>query len=190
MRPKPTAHHDIRASAIPGTKPGETFNDDGEDSGFSPTTCGDARILILGSFPSQKSLERTEYYGNPKNHFWSIMETLLSIDHTLPYVDRIRALGEHRIALWDLVGSCHRTGSMDTAIQEPVLNDIPAFIDKNPGLRLIALNGTTARRYFDRLRIRGPADVITLPSTSPAHARLTILEKTDLWHVICQYIEE
>jgi double-stranded uracil-DNA glycosylase len=160
------------------------------DSGFSTTPCSDPRVLILGSFPSRKSLERTEYYGNPKNHFWSIMEVLLSIDSTLPYAVRIRALGEHRIALWDLVRSCHRTGSMDSAIREPALNDIPVFIERNPKLRLIALNGTTAKRYFERFRLRDTIDVLTLPSTSPAHARLTIREKTDCWSIICRYIDE
>jgi TDG/mug DNA glycosylase family protein len=171
------------------TDNGGLLRSDLAGSGFPGTDCSDPHILILGSFPSRMSLECTEYYGNPKNHFWAIMESLFSIDHTLLYEDRISALSDHHIVLWDLVGSCKRTGSMDSAIEDPVFNDIPTFIDQNPGLRLIALNGTTARRYFDRLGIGETIDVVTLPSTSPAHARLTVQEKTDRWSTICRYLE-
>ena len=158
-------------------------------SGFPGTLNDDPRVLILGSFPSRISLERTEYYGNPNNHFWLIMEKLLFIDSSLPYADRITRLGEYQIALWDVIRSCKRTGSGDSRIQDPSLNDIPAFIARHPGLRLIAFNGATSRKYFDRLGILGSIDTVTLPSTSPAHARLTIPEKTDRWKVICPYLD-
>jgi hypothetical protein len=95
MRPEQNAHHDVWTGKSVMDHYDETCNNLA-DSGFSTTPCSDPRVLILGSFPSRKSLERTEYYGNPKNHFWSIMEVLLSIDSTLPYAVRIRALGEHR----------------------------------------------------------------------------------------------
>jgi double-stranded uracil-DNA glycosylase len=157
-------------------------------SGFPGTLNGDPRVLILGSFPSRMSLERTEYYGNPKNHFWPIMEDLLSIDRSLPYADRIIQLGEYQIALWDVIRSCKRTGSGDSRIQDPILNDIPAFIARHPGLRLIAFNGAISRKFFDRFRVCCSVDMVTLPSTSPAHARLTIPEKTDRWRTICQYL--
>ena len=42
-------------------------------------------VLILGSFPGRQSLLKKEYYGNPRNHFWHIMEALFSIDRHLPY---------------------------------------------------------------------------------------------------------
>ncbi len=91
--------------------------------------------------------------------------------------------------LWDLVRSCCREGSGDSRIQKPVLNNIPALIQKNPGLRLVALNGTTARKYFEQIAMSS-SDVVTLPSTSPAHARMTIKEKTDKWRVICSYLDK
>ena len=36
-----------------------------------------AKILILGTFPSEKSLECGEYYSNPKNQFWGMLEKVL-----------------------------------------------------------------------------------------------------------------
>ena len=158
------------------------------DSGLSPVPGNKPRVLVLGSFPSLKSLEQAQYYGNPKNHFWAIMEDLLSIDRTLPYSGRLLVLEEHHIALWDVVRSCCRHGSGDAKIRGPIFNDIQGFIDRNPGLRLIALNGSTARRYFDRLGVRDRITVVTLPSTSPAHARLTVREKMDRWRIICDYL--
>jgi hypoxanthine-DNA glycosylase len=125
MRQEQTANRDVRTGKSVRDQCDETCNNRLPDSGFSTTPCSDPRVLILGSFPSRKSLERVEYYGNQKNHFWRIMEVLLSIDSTLPYADRIRALGERRIVLWDLVRSCRRNGSMDSDIQEPALNEIP-----------------------------------------------------------------
>lgn len=157
-------------------------------SGLLPISGINPRVLILGSFPSRMSIINAEYYGNQKNHFWMIMENLLSIDHTLPYTDRVRALTECHISLWDVVSSCCRRGSADTEIRDPVLNDIPAFIDRNPGIHLIALNGSTARRYFNRIGAGESIEVVALPSTSPAHARLTIGDKTDRWRIICRYL--
>jgi G:T/U-mismatch repair DNA glycosylase len=74
-------------------------------------------------------------------------------------------------------------------IQDPILNNIPEFIDRYQGFRLIVLNGIIARRYFDRLLKGSVINVVTLPSTSPAHARLTIGEKTDRWRIICPYLK-
>lgn len=117
------------------------------------------------------------------------MESLFSIERTFAYSDRIRALEEHHVALWDVIGSCSRAGSGDADIRGPVRNDILAFVSRNPGLRLIAFNGNAAGTYFDQTWIRGTLGVVTLPSTSPANARLTVGEKTDRWRVICRYLE-
>ena len=157
------------------------------DSGLGKTPCKDPRVLILGSFPSRMSLIKAEYYGNPRNQFWTVMENLFSLDRTIPYEERILALGRHHVILWDVIRSCNREGSGDSRIKNAVQNNIPEFIDRNPGLRLVALNGATARNYFERGKNPATINIVTLPSTSPAHARITVGEKTRLWRIICSY---
>lgn len=151
--------------------------------GLPPVTGRDPEILILGSFPSHMSLEKGEYYGNPKNQFWKIMGILFGINPASSYSDRTRLLAEHHVALWDVLASCSRKGSLDSAIRDPVANDIRGFVAAHPTIRCIALNGSTAGRYFARLN-PGLAGRF-LPSTSPAYARMSLNEKARCWACIC-----
>ena len=154
----------------------------GEKPGLAPIAGRDPEILILGSYPSRQSLAKSEYYGNTQNQFWKIVDILLGIDHTLPYTVRVFHLTEHRIALWDVLFSCTRKGSADTAIREPVTNDIRWFLAGHPTLRCIVLNGNTAGRYYARMNISYRSKI--LPSTSPAYARMTLAEKVQQWACI------
>jgi len=153
-------------------------------TGLLPVTGDTPKILILGSFPSQLSLRHARYYGNPKNHFWRIMEALFDLDPALPYPERIGLLAEHHIALWDVVASCLRPGSADAQITRPIFNDIAGFVASHPTLRLIALNGSTAARHYSRISGGIAVPSVALPSTSPANARMTPDEKIRRWSVI------
>lgn len=149
--------------------------------GLMPVTGPDPRILILGSFPSVMSLAQGEYYGNPKNRFWAVMEKILGIQAGLSYLERTRHLTKRGVALWDVVQSCERPGSADSRIKNPVPNDITGFFRAHPTLRLVALNGQTAGRLYHTLaEVPGLASV-TLPSTSPAHAAMAFGEKVERW---------
>jgi hypoxanthine-DNA glycosylase len=154
--------------------------------GLLPVAGPKPRILILGSFPSRLSLAHARYYGNPRNHFWAVMEALFGIDPALPYGERIPALKTHGIALWDVVASCSRPGSADARITGPAFNDIAGFAAAHPGLRLVALNGRTAGRYYARIAGAVPIPYLVLPSTSPAHAGMPVAEKIRQWSVILQ----
>ena len=93
--------------------------------GFAPLVGRDPQALILGSMPSEKSLEEDEYYAHPRNRFWSLMNWLLAGNKTRPaYKTGIEILSSHGIALWDSVGSCVREGSQDSAIREIEPEDI------------------------------------------------------------------
>jgi double-stranded uracil-DNA glycosylase len=155
-----------------------------EPGGLDPVAGRDPVVLILGSYPSVKSLDYHEYYGNPKNHFWNIIEELFSIPKDLPYLDRTRRLAEHNIALWDTLRYCEREGSADNRIQNPVPNDIAGFVRAHPSLRLIALNGRTAERYFKKFAGGIALPVVTLPSTSPANAAVPFAGKVRAWRII------
>lgn len=84
---------------------------------FPPIVDSNSRILILGSIPGVKSLEKQQYYGHPQNKFWKIIFELLNEDFTGDYGEKIRMLKKHRIALWDVIDSCERKGSLDSEIK-------------------------------------------------------------------------
>jgi len=153
-------------------------------SGLRPVSGTEPRVLILGSFPSVLSLERQEYYGNPKNRFWAVMAELFAVPGSLPYRERAALLTRCGIALWDVVASCERPGSSDSQIKNPVPNDIAGFIRQHPTVRLIALNGGTAGRLYHRLAEVPDLPSVVLPSTSPAYAAIPFEEKVRAWNII------
>jgi double-stranded uracil-DNA glycosylase len=158
--------------------------------GLGPLAGEAPRVLVLGSFPSRKSLEHQEYYGNPKNHFWQIMDELFSIDRKLSYPLRTSRLVRQGIALWDVIDTCDRPGSADSRIRQPVFNGIGEFLTLHPTLRLIALNGSTAGKYYATLPVPTSVHSVVLPSTSPANARLSLEEKIKQWEVVRIACEE
>ncbi len=165
-----TGHSQRRCSPLP--------------SGLLPIVGREPRVLILGSFPSVLSLDRREYYGNPKNRFWAVMAELFALPESLSYHERTALLAACDIALWDVVASCERPGSADSRIRNPVPNDIAGFIRQHPTVRLIALNGGTAGRLYHRLVDMPDLPSVVLPSTSPAYAAMSFEEKVRAWNII------
>lgn len=165
-------------------------------SGLAPVSGAHPYVLILGSYPSEQSLQRHEYYGNPRNQFWKIMGMVFSFRPDfpeLPYQDRLNCLTAHGIAIWDVLESCMRKGSSDSSISDTVPNDIRRFLADHPSIRCIALNGKTGaghwfQRYFSDLAAEEQRDltIISLPSTSPAFAGMSVKEKAKAWRQICE----
>ena len=159
-----------------------------ESVGFAPIARADAQILILGSLPGQRSIDAGEYYAHPQNAFWTIMRSLTCADGD--YDERCQALLEHKIALWDVLASSVRAGSMDSAIQMDTAkaNNFQAFLTEHRDLRLICCNGRKAAQLYARLVApEFGADnlrVATLPSTSPAYAAMTVNDKLAKWRSI------
>lgn len=145
----------------------------------------DARLLILGSLPGERSIREQQYYAHPQNAFWRVMRDLLGIDGD--YASRCRGLVENGIALWDVLQSSERPGSMDANIKlaTAAANDFAAFFTEHPDIRLIALNGRKAEQLFGRLvDTAGIANGIArvgLPSTSPAYASMPYSGKLKTW---------
>jgi hypoxanthine-DNA glycosylase len=157
--------------------------------GFPPLAAPDARVLILGSLPGRTSLERRQYYAQPHNAFWRIMGALCGAGPELPYAQRVARLLARRVAVWDVLASGERAGSLDSAIvrDSMVLNDFAAFFAAHAELRAVCFNGGTAAELYRR-RVRPtlapPAAALTtlrLPSTSPAHASLRFEAKLERW---------
>jgi hypoxanthine-DNA glycosylase len=161
-------------------------------AGFAPIAAPDARVLILGSLPSIKSLQKHEYYGNPQNAFWRVMGELFDAGPEIPYAHRAEKLMHHRIAIWDVLLSSKRPGSMDAAIDlaSATPNDFQMFYDEHPLLEMLCFNGKKAAELYERLVAPLGLSTIesvefrTMPSTSPAYASMKLDEKVRYWSAI------
>lgn len=151
-------------------------------SGESP------RVLVLGSMPGVASLQAVQYYAHPRNAFWPIMADYFGFDMQAPYETRLSSLLANGVALWDVLQSCVRPGSLDSAIERDsvIPNPIDVWLSEQSTVKGVLLNGGKAAsefyRHFKPLLHREGLEVIALPSTSPANARMTYEAKREAWH--------
>lgn len=158
---------------------------------FPPVSAPDATILILGSMPGVTSLQAGQYYAHPRNGFWPIMGELAGAGRELPYAERLTRLQAAGVALWDVLQSCVREGSLDTAIDDrsSVANNFEVFFRDHPGIKRVLFNGVKAEQCFRRQVLGQQAipdglEYVRLPSTSPAHAGMTLARKQEAWRQI------
>lgn len=142
--------------------------------------------------PGIASLQAGQYYAHPRNGFWPVMESLWGVPAAASYASRVRAVKQAGIAIWDVLASCRRRSSLDSDIDADSVevNDFAWFFRAHRALRVIAFNGGTAVKLFRRHVLPGldaPArdlPLVQLPSTSPAHARLSLAAKRRAWSVL------
>ena len=153
-------------------------------AGLAPVLSDGARVLLLGSFPSARSLATGEYYANRGNGFWKLMAAVFGFDADVPYDERIDAVTSHGVALWDVVGSCRRAGSMDAKIDRTtaVVNDFGPLFAGHPGIDRIFVNGVTALHLFER-NVVTALPVVRLPSSSGA-LPMSFADKLSRWREI------
>ena len=120
----------------------------GYKEGLCPVVGNNPRILILGSLPGDESLRKQEYYGNPRNMFWDVMSGVLDEKSPTNYQDKLEYLKRHGIALWDVLHSAERDGSLDSNIRNEEFNDIAGFISEHPSIEVIVTNGGKAEKSF------------------------------------------
>ena len=139
--------------------------------GFPPIVDEQCRVLVLGSMPSVVSLERQQYYGHKQNYFWPMLFSLLEEPYSDDYSKKKDLLLRHHIALWDVLASCEREGSLDSNITDEVPNPIGQLLTDYPSIRYILFNGGKAyqsfKKYFPDLLEQIAWQ--QMPSTSPAH---------------------
>jgi len=154
----------------------------------------DIRVLVLGSFPSVKSLQSQQYYAHPQNHFWRIMRALWP-DAAWPadgdYAQRCKCLLAQGVGVWDVYAHCEREGSLDSAIRHAQLNDFPGLLRQCPRLSGILHNGGESFRHAKVVKKAlqdaacGERVLIhRLPSTSPANASWTFEQKLSAWRAV------
>jgi len=152
---------------------------------FQPLVFKDSKVLILGSFPSIDSFEKSFYYAHPRNQFWKILSELSSY----PINNRdqkIWLLKVSKIALWDMVKNCTRDSSLDSSLEEIEVNNLAAFLEEHPSIEKIAFTGRLAERlfkmHFDYLEIES----VYLPSPSSAYAKMSFEQKLEKYRALLE----
>jgi hypoxanthine-DNA glycosylase len=151
---------------------------------FAPIYDENSRILILGTFPSAKSIEYGFYYGHKQNRFWKLIANLTKTE-SLPLTieDKTQMLLKNSIALWDIIQSCDTKGSSDSNITNVIPNDLSVIL-YNSNIKKIFANGAKAHKISKKYSI----DALKLPSTSPANAMYSFEKLIHEWSVILSEI--
>lgn len=141
----------------------------------------ESEILILGSFPSVKSREQMFFYGHPQNRYWKVIAAVFddSVPVTVP--EKKAFLAKHRIAMWDVIGSCDIEGSSDSSIKNVSANDLSQIL-YNSKVERIFVNGKTAEKNYKKYTepVTG-IKAVCLPSTSPANAMCSLEQLISIW---------
>ena len=155
-------------------------------TGLPPIIGGSPSVLILGNMPSVLSLAGQQYYGNPRNAFWRITGSLFGFSADVLYDERCAALIGAGVAVWDVLASCRRLGSLDSAVERDSMaaNDFASLFLAWPSIERVFFNGAAAESNYQRLVSVDAAVVYhRLPSTSPAHT-MAFAAKLDAWRAI------
>lgn len=151
--------------------------------GLPPIIDERARVLILGSFPSEASLVARHYYAHRRNQFWRVLAAVL--DRPLldfDYAAKQAAVKAAGLAIWDVYGACERQGSLDSAIRAGEPNRFEKLASLAPDLCRVCFNGRTAAKFESSLAALG-YETVVLPSTSPANAGWSFERKLDAWRL-------
>jgi len=168
------------------------LNNDSKIVSLPPIIDNQSKVLILGSIPSVESLKKQEYYGNKRNHFWTILFTIFQKDPSEDYTEKLSCLKQHHIALWDVIHSCLRAGSLDSNIQKEQPNDLIDLLNQFPNIKFIGFNGGKSYEVFKKhigLEAIHPVHFMKLPSTSPVPGKnvKSLEQKIEDWKIIQNY---
>ncbi len=155
---------------------------------FLPSIDENSKVLILGSMPGVKSLEMQQYYAHPQNRFWKVMGLLCNCKnlYNFEYSEKLNILLKNNIALWDVIKSCERVGSLDSNIEKEIPNKISALLKKYKNIEIICLNGNKSysafKKHFSSLFCKYKC--LKMPSTSPANAKFRLENLYEEWKQI------
>jgi len=158
---------------------------------LKPLVNEQTRVLVVGSMPGKQSLEKQQYYGHPRNHFWPIMNELFG-DCPDSYRERLAWLQSHGVGLWDAIAYCEREGSLDAAIRNEVPNDFRALFEAYPQIECVLFNGGKAKQVFKKhlgFDVLAGRDYAQMPSTSPIPGKniKSFEDKVAAWSIIRTY---
>ncbi|MEE9355014.1 MAG: DNA-deoxyinosine glycosylase [Methylococcaceae bacterium] len=160
---------------------------------FPPLIAEHCKVLVLGSMPGEESLRRQQYYAHPRNAFWPIMQQIFGW-HETTYELRSHQLVTSGVAVWGVLQRCTRSGSLDASIDPKSIevNDFDRLLNRYSAINSVFFNGGTAAKVFNKNVLpKLSGDLLhlsyqQLPSTSPAHAAMTLNQKTAAWKVLLE----
>jgi len=153
---------------------------------FKPIVFKNSEILILGSFPSIDSFDKSFYYAHSRNQFWKILSVLSG--YPINNQDqKIWLLKEKKVALWDMVESCQRDNSLDSSLEEIEVNDIAQFLEEHPTIKKVAFTGRLAERLFKMHFSYLEIETIYLPSPSSAYAKMSFEQKVEIYKKLLEF---
>ena len=149
--------------------------------GLTPMLGDWTRVIVFGSFPGVRSLQAKQYYAHPQNQFWKLIGEVLEepLSATL-YSYRLERLKARGVGLWDVIASCEREGSLDSAIKTPQFQNFAALKARCPQWQLACFNGKTAGAFAPVLAEAGLRTSV-LPSSSAANASMAFSQKLTAW---------
>ncbi len=147
--------------------------------GFAPLIGESPSVLILGSLPSVRSLQKGQYYAHERNRFWKLIAAITEEEEPIEYEEKKRMLFSHGIALWDSIRAGYRQGSLDADIADAEPNDIGKLLLSHPTIRIVCANGAKSYEIFKKANPDVPC--VKLPSTSPANAAFSLERLTQVW---------
>ena len=151
---------------------------------FDPIIDDNSHVLILGSMPGKISLEKGEYYAHSSNMFWKLIYSVFGAQIDQTYEEKKSFLKSKKIALWDVIKECYRSGSSDSKIINPIINDFDGLLARYPNIRCIFLNGKKAESLFEKNVKKCNVSFFTLPSSSPSNASICLNKKIETWSQI------
>ena len=156
---------------------------------FPPVTNANTRLLILGSLPGERSLAAGRYYAHQQNAFWHLTGTVLDEDlAAMPYESRLERLLARGVGLWDIIETAQRPGSLDSAIKNAEVRDLPALDTSLPALQAMAFNGTNSAEIGMKAMAGSDLALLRLPSSSAAHAAMTLQAKAKEWQALRRFL--
>ena len=156
---------------------------------MAPVGAPDARLLLLGSLPGDVSLAAQRYYAHPTNQFWRLLGAAIGEElAALAYGARLDRLAARGVALWDVIDTATRPGSLDGAIRGAIGNPLATFAARHPRLETIGFNGGTAAKLGRRALGATQLRLIDLPSSSAAFT-LAFAEKAAAWQALAAFAD-
>jgi hypoxanthine-DNA glycosylase len=159
--------------------------------GLPPLINANSTVLVLGTMPGERSIALQQYYANKGNRFWKILFTVFKEPFSHDYEDRKNLLHRHGIALWNVLQSCEREGSSDSAILNEKPNNLDALHTEYPNIRHVFFESKGAEAYFIKYnKKRAFVSYAVLPSTSGLNARLSFQEKLEQWAALANMAQK
>lgn len=153
---------------------------------FPPIINCESRILILGSMPGAESLVTNEYYAFDRNQFWKLIFDIFDEDYTSNYEKKKKILLDNKLAVYSVIQSCKRKGSLDSNIKEEKINDFKTLFSKYKNIKFLCFNGNKSYDSFiknvEKSVYKGKK-LLKFPSSSPAYT-IPYNNKFNKWKVI------